>query len=189
MSSSDHPEALIPPTAKLSLKNPPAKGESGLVQTGNREAELKRRNRKRKEKKAATSVMQSFLTFLVIGAALGFLFWDQHWGTGYITSSQYRMVRLIAVVGAYVVLVIEAFSHNMIQGVFTLFFPPYSLIYGLIFADGGPVKGFTFAICVFLGVEWSLIHEDSFLTNTGEYITYSIDYINALISGSKRPDP
>lgn len=96
---------------------------------------------------------QSIGSFLLGILILGAFIYHQINGLDILTPQQAIMARGITVIAFFVILVIEAFTEDLIQGVLSLFLPPYAFVYGLLFADAGPIRGLTMAMLVFLGAE------------------------------------
>lgn len=93
-----------------------------------------------------------------------------------LSPQQANMTRGIAVIAFFVILVIEAFQEDLIQGVVSLFLPPYAFVYGILFADAGPVRGLTMAMLVFLSAEVYFTPETALVPNTLSAIN---EWINA----------
>jgi len=91
--------------------------------------------------------------FLFAGALFGAFLYHQATGLEILTSGQAEMARGITMLSIWVILVVEAFSEDMMQGVLSIFLPPYAFVYGVFFADAGPIRGLTLALLVFLGGE------------------------------------
>jgi hypothetical protein len=96
---------------------------------------------------------QSIGSFLVACLLFGGFIYHQVEGLGYLSTNQATMARGVTVIAFFVILVIEAFTEDMIQGVLSLFLPPYAFVYGLFFADAGPIRGLSMAMLLFLGAE------------------------------------
>jgi len=186
MSSNEEFPALIPSTGKLSLRTPSARGQSGALATPEHAKQKPATGKRKKKPKAVGATSQAILAFLFMAVVMGALLYDQVGGTKILAPGHYNVTRLAFVLGAYVVLLLEAFSHSMLHGVLCLFFPPYVLVYGLFVADGGASRGFTFALCVFFGVEMYFKPKDSFVREAASATQGAIDAINHRISGSKR---
>lgn len=133
-----------------------------------------RKPRKEKTKKPAKAsgkfgirfLSMSIGSFLLGAAVFGAFLYHQVNGMDILTPHQATMARGIAVVAFFVVLVIEAFHEDMIQGVLSLFLPPYAFVYGLLFADAGPIRGLTMAMLVFLSAEIYFTPDDALIPNT-----------------------
>lgn len=105
-------------------------------------------------------------TFLVASAVFGLFLYHQVNGLTILTPKQADMTRGMTVVIFFGLLVVEAFSEDMLQGILSLFLPPYAFVYGLFFADAGPVRGLTMAMLLFLGAEVYVTPEDALVPNT-----------------------
>lgn len=117
------------------------------------------------------SVGTFFIGMLILG---GFLYHQVH-DLGYLSLNQATMARGIAVIAFFVILVIEAFTEDLIQGVLALFLPPYAFVYGLFFADAGPIRGLTMAMLLFLGAEVYFTPDDALVPKTTSAISGWID--------------
>ena len=105
-------------------------------------------------------------SFLLGSAVFGAFLYHQVNGLEILTPHQDTMARGIAVVAFFVILVIEAFHEDMIQGILSLFLAPYAFVYGLLFADAGPIRGLTMAMLVFLSAEVYFTPDDALVPNT-----------------------
>lgn len=114
-------------------------------------------------------------TFLVAGSAFGAFIYHQVNDLEILTPQQLSMTRGIVVVAFFVILVIEAFTEDLLQGVLSLFLPPYAFVYGLLFADAGPIRGLTMAMLVFLGAEVYFTPDDALVPKTTNTINAWID--------------
>jgi hypothetical protein len=63
------------------------------------------------------------------------------------------LARNITLAAFLVVLILEAFSEDLLQGILCLFLLPYTVFYGVFMSDAGPIRGITIAILMFLGAE------------------------------------
>ena len=122
---------------------------------------------------------QSIGSFLVGILILGAFIYHQMNHLDILTSEQASMTRGIAVIAFFVILVIEAFTEDLIQGVLSLFLPPYAFVYGLLFADAGPIRGLTMAMLVFLGAEVFLTPDDALVPKT-------VSTLNGWIEGGQQ---
>lgn len=105
-------------------------------------------------------------SFLLAMMVFGSFLYHQVQHLDILTPQQAAMTRGITVVSFFVILVIEAFSEDMIQGVLSLFLPPYAFVYGLLFADAGPIRGLTMAMLVFLSAEVYFTPNDALVPKT-----------------------
>lgn len=92
-------------------------------------------------------------SFLLGSAIFGSFLYHQATDMTILTEQQADTARGMTVVAFLVILIIEAFTEDLLQGVLALFLPPYAFVYGLFFADAGPVRGLTMAMLLFLGAE------------------------------------
>lgn len=92
-------------------------------------------------------------SFLIGSAIFGSFLYHQATGMTILTAQQADTARGVAVVAFFVILVIEAFTEDLLQGVLSFFLPPYAFVYGLFFADAGPIRGLTMSMILFLGAE------------------------------------
>lgn len=160
MSQDEHQE-VIPGGSRLSLK--PKDWESPTVVEAPPPPKKKPLNKSKtkkgpKEPNQARQFTLKFLSmsigsFLLAAMIFGTFLYHQSAQLGWITPSQAEMVRGIGVVAFLVILIIEAFTEDMMQGILCLFLLPYTFVYGLLFADTGPVRGVTVAMLLFLGSE------------------------------------
>lgn len=148
-----NPKPLIESSGeKLTLRNPLEKIDPSDLAKPDPAGRKTRKGVKRKRGKINSK--QGLHGFLMAALLLGALFYDQQWGNMYLSIGNYQLFRNILVGSAYVLLVVQAFQHNMIHGVLCLFLPPYTIIYALMLVDSGALRGFAFAFFVFMGVEW-----------------------------------
>jgi len=118
---------------------------------------------------------QSIGTFLVGILLFGGFIYHQYYELGLLSVHQAAMTRGIAVIAFFVILVIEAFTDDLIQGVLAFFLPPYAFVYGLFFADTGPIRGLTLAMIVFLGAEVYFTPDDALFPKTTKTISEWIE--------------
>lgn len=172
---SDMPE-LIPPGPKLTLKHK-APEVAPPVERHRAEAMKKvpRRQRRKRVRKASSFWMGSVGSFLIAALILGGLLYHQFSKRELITLEQFHFARVILVSAMFVVLVIDGFVQDMLQGVIGLFFPPYAWVYGLLFADNGPIRGLTAATLLFLGAEIWVTPKDSLVLQLQETVNTWID--------------
>lgn len=78
-----------------------------------------------------------------------------------LTHQQALFARNILITSLFVILIIEAFVEDILQGVLCLFVPPYSIMYGIFVADAGPIRGLTLAVLCFLGAEMYYTPDDA----------------------------
>lgn len=78
-----------------------------------------------------------------------------------LTEEQALLTRNIGLVAFLAVLILEAFTEDILQGVLCFFLLPYTFLYGLFFADAGPVRGLTIAVLIFLGAEMVFTPEEA----------------------------
>jgi hypothetical protein len=124
-------------------------------------------------------------SFLLGSALLGSFLYHQATGMEILTEDQAEMTRGVAVVAFLVILIIEAFTEDLLQGVLSLFLLPYAFVYGLLFADAGPIRGFTMAMLVFLGAEMYFTPQNALVPKVTNTINEWIDLGQQLIWGSK----
>lgn len=118
---------------------------------------------------------QSIGSFLAGILVFGAFIYHQMNGLSVLTEQQAEMARGITLISFFVILVIEAFSEDLLQGVLSLFLPPYAFVYGLLFADAGPIRGLTMAMLVFLGAEIFLTPENALVPKTTSALNEWID--------------
>ncbi|GEM_PF-1249875 len=153
-------DSVIPGGSRLALK--PKEWESPTVVEEPKDLPktAKKQKSKRAPKKpqkarqfALKFLSQSIGSFLVAAVLFGTFLYHQATALSWISPSQAEMIRGIGVVSFLVILIIEAFTEDMMQGILCLFLLPYTFVYGLLFADAGPVRGVTVAMILFLASE------------------------------------
>lgn len=130
--------------------------------------------RKKKAKKpghesgrfASRFLSRSIGSFLFGILLFGAFLYHQVNELGILTDQQAAMTRGMTVAVFFVILVIEAFRVDILQGILSFFLPPYAFVFGLLFADAGPVRGLTMALLVFLGAEVYFTPEDALVPKT-----------------------
>lgn len=186
------PPALVPPGPKLTLKPrrpdvpPPVERfrEEVLSSKASR-----RKKRKKKTVRPGSAFLQSLGAFLLIGAVLGGLFYHAWTGQEVLAEEQVLAARIFLVAALYLVLLMEAFTQNALHGIFSVFFPPYALIYGLFFSDGGPLRGMSLALLLFLGAEGVLTPENAIVFQARDQISSLVEAGQRLIQGDPRHVP
>lgn len=186
------PPVLIPRGPKLTLK-PRGPEAAPPVDRIRNEAQSKHKSRKRKKQvragKPRSAMLQSVAAFLLIGGLFGALLYHQVTGQELIPSELANNGRIFLVAAFYVVLVIEAFTQDMLQGLFCVFFPPYALVYGLFFSDAGPLRGLSLALLVFLGAEMYFSPEDALVYETSNKLSELVSRGQGLIMDEPRNAP
>ncbi|MDF3129173.1 hypothetical protein P0Y35_08205 [Kiritimatiellaeota bacterium B1221] len=145
--------------------------------------EREKKKKKGKEKKAGQDagrfgvkfLGQSIGSFLAGSLVLGTFLYHQINDLSILTPQQAEMARGIAFISFFVILVIEAFTEDLLQGVLCLFLPPYAFVYGLLFADAGPIRGLTMAMLVFLSAEMFLTPDNALVPKTTSALNEWID--------------
>lgn len=178
--SEESPPALIPPGPKLTFK---AKGPEvpppveRHLEPDPRETrkQRKRRIRRAKPTKAGSAFLQSFAGFLMILVLLGGLLFHRVAGMDFLPENVTQFLRIALVAGFWLVLMIEAFTEDMMQGLFIVFFPPYAFVYGLLFADFGPLRGITVGLLLFLGAEVYFDPGDALVIHANNWVTGLVD--------------
>jgi hypothetical protein len=159
---SDNKDSIIPGGSKLTLK--PRNFEEVSPTTGpsvpppSKKAKKKKKGNKLKPAKESGKFSMRFMgqsigSFFVGSLILGLFLYHQATGMEILTPQQANLGRGIAITSFVVILIIEAFTEDMMQGILSLFLLPYSFVYGLLFADAGPIRGLTVAVLVFFGAE------------------------------------
>lgn len=158
----DEDNSAIPGGSRLTLKPrgpekaPPVEKPPELDRRTKRKLEKKRKKMKPgggSRKFGRRFLGQTLGSFLIAGLLFGAFLYHQAVGLELLTPEQAGLIRGVAVVAFLVILIIEAFTEDMLQGILCLFLTPYSFVYGLLFADAGPIRGLTAAMLVFLGAE------------------------------------
>lgn len=186
------PPALIPPGPKLTLK---PRGPDVGPPVERLKAEAQKEHKKRKKKKQVkggrpkSAMLQSFAAFLLIGGLLGGLLFHEVTGKELVSGEIANYGRIFLVVALYVVLVIEAFTQDMLHGLFCVFFPPYALVYGLLYSDAGPLRGLSLAVIVFLGAEMYFSPEDALVYHVRDAISEFVGEGQRLILDEPRNEP
>lgn len=98
-----------------------------------------------------------FLGLIVLGAFLAHQVLD--WQI--LTPEQARLTRNIGIASFFAVVILQAFTEDLLQGILCFFLLPYTVIYGLFFADAGPIRGLTIAVLIFLGAEMFYTPEEA----------------------------
>ena len=186
----DEHESLIPPGPKLKLKE---RGDGARPPVETLEERKRTRDRKGRKKgqkvhvtRPGSGALQSGAAFVLVTLILGALLYHQFEEMTVLSGPQANLVRICFVVGLYVVLLLEAFTQDMMQGLFCVFFPPYAYIYGIFFADAGPLRGFTIAVLLFLGAEMYLQSDDALVYHSIENVQSVIARGRGLIMDEPR---
>lgn len=188
---------VIPGGSRLSLK-PKEFHEPDVVKKPNapqKKHRARKRNLSRKKPaKASKKITLRFLgqsvgSFLIGGLVLGFFLYHQATGMEWLTPEQANLARAIAIASFVAVLIIEAFTEDMMQGILCFFLTPYSFVYGLFFADAGPIRGLTMAILLFFGAEIYFTPENALIPRMARTIDSWIQSgQDTLIQPDGRPD-
>lgn len=190
MSQQDEPPpVLIPDGPKLSLKEKKAEAPPPVDRhraVDKRAAKKKRRKRPAKKKKVMSAFLESFFALLFVGALGGGLIYHRVTGQDLLPLYAVNLVSASLVLAFYVVILIESFTQDMLQGILCLFIPPYALIYGLFFSDAGPLKGFTLGLILFLGAEMFFVPNDALVNRGTETVSNWVGSLQALIGGERR---
>ncbi|MGA0332434.1 MAG: hypothetical protein ACO3N7_00385 [Kiritimatiellia bacterium] len=172
----DSDQTWSPENSKLKLKS--RKVEEELLSPTPPPPPQQPKNKK--PAKASGSFRVKFLSSSIGTCAIGCLIlgaflYHQVNGLEILTPEQAIMTRGIAVVAFFVLLVVEAFTEDMLQGILSLFLPPYAFIYGLLFADAGPIRGLTMAMVLFLSSEIYFTQDDALVLKSAATINEWID--------------
>jgi hypothetical protein len=196
MNMSEEKAEAIPGGSRLRLKEQERK-EPGLIQEPEELRKLREKKRKPKKKKKPAKSSRSFGlrfwgqtigTFVVSIALLGGYLYHQSMGLQILTPSQAEMVRGIAMVSVLALLILEAFKQDMMQGVICLFLFPYAFIYGLIFADAGPLRGITLAVLMFFGAEVYFTPDNALVPKVSRSVNAWIQQGQNRLIDPDRPD-
>ena len=152
----------------------------------NRKKKRRRKNKEAKITEPGSGAWQSVLAFVLVGLLLGGFLWHQVNEKGMVDYTYLNLGRIVVVVGLFVVLLIEAFSQDMIQGLLCVFFAPYAFVYGLLFADAGPLRGFTGAVVLFLGAEIYFTPDDAMTLHARDWVTNVVNRGQGLIMDEPR---
>jgi len=188
------PPALIPPGPKLTFKQrepevaPPVDRHRDPVdrRTGEKKS---RRKKKAKVVKPGSAALQSLAGFAFVALLLGGLLYHQVHGLGFLSADHASLLRIVLVGGFWLVLMIEAFTADMMQGLFCVFFPPYAFVYGLLFSDAGPLRGLTFGMLLFLGSEIYFTPGDALALHIRDGVQEVIQKGQSAILDEPRKDP
>lgn len=127
-------------------------------------------------------------SFLFGSLIFGSFLYHQATGMTILTAQQADTARGVAVVAFFVILVIEAFTEDLLQGVLSFFLPPYAFVYGLFFADAGPIRGLTMAMILFLGAEMYFTPQNALVPKVSNTINEWIDSGQQKLINPDRPD-
>jgi hypothetical protein len=186
------PPVLIPRGPKPALK---PRGPEAPPPVDRIREEAKKIGKSRKKKKQVkagkpkSAILQSVAAFLLIGGLFGAMLFHQVTDRELISAEHFHYGRVFLVVAFYIVLVIEAFTEDMLHGLFCVFFPPYALVYGLFFSDAGPLRGLTLAVALFLGAEIYLTPDDSLVIIARDAVSSFVNQGQSLILDEPRNVP
>ena len=184
------PPKLMESGPKLTLKDrkaevaPPV--ERHLETSKSKKRKRRKQNKDAKITKPGSGAWQSVLAFFVVAAVLGGFLWHQVNEKGMVDYTYLNLGRIVVVGGLFVVLLLDAFSQDMIQGLLCVFFAPYAFVYGLLFADAGPLRGFTTAVVVFLGAEIYFTPNDAMTLHARDWVTNIVGSGQGLIMDEPR---
>lgn len=193
MYDDDPPPALIPPGPKMTFKKrgpeaaPPVERHRDPVDR--RTGKKKKKSKKAKVVKPGSAALQSLAGFVFVALLLGGLLYHQIQGLSYLSPEHASLLRIVLVGGFWLVLMIEAFTADMMQGLFCVFFPPYAFVYGLLFSDAGPLRGLTFGILLFLGAEIYFTPKDALALHIRDGVQEIVDKGQSAILDEPRKDP
>ena len=137
------------PARRASPKKPAAKKSS------------KNKQKKRNGHSRLRFMLYSFGGGIVGFTVFGLLLAHQLLEWEVVSQSDLLMGRNILLVVFFAVLIIEAFTSDLLQGILCLFFLPYTIFYGIIMCQTGALKGFTIAVVLFLGAEIYFIPDEA----------------------------
>ena len=184
-----YPE-LIPAGPKLNFKQTKKEADAPVERHRLPEKEKRKTYVKRKKKskvnKGSSALLESLMGFVFVALLGGGLIYHRVTGQTLLSVYALNMVGLSIVLGFYVVMIIESFSHDLMQGVLCLFVPPYVFIYGLFFSDAGPLRGFTLGVLVFLGAEMHFTPDTSLALKGRDQVTGWVEGGQRLLSGERR---
>ena len=187
----------IPGGSRLTLKPrglekaPPVERPPELSNREKRKLEKKRS--KMKPAKGSRSFGMRFLgqsvgAFVIGMLVFGGFLYHQAVGMTLLTPAQAEVARGVAMAAFVVILIIEAFTEDMMQGILCLFLVPYSFIYGLLFADAGPIRGLTMAVIVFLGAEMYFTPKEALVPQVADTVNGWIFSGQDRLINPDRPD-
>jgi len=127
-------------------------------------------------------------SFLLGGAVLGAFLYHQINGLDILTPEQADMARAITVIAFILVVILEAFTEDMMQGILCLFLLPYTFVYGLLFADAGPIRGLTMALLAFFAAEIYFTPDDALVPQVAEMINTWIEDGQERLINPDRPE-
>ncbi|MCC5847098.1 MAG: hypothetical protein JJU29_03310 [Verrucomicrobia bacterium] len=183
-------EPLIPAGPKLTFKERKEGVRPPVEPLEERKRTRDRKGRKKHQKvnvtRPGSGALQSGAAFVLVTLLLGALLYHQYEEMTILSEPQANLVRLCFVVGLYVVLLLEAFTQDMMQGLFCVFFAPYAYVYGIFFADAGPLRGFTVAVILFLGAEMYFQPKDALVYHAIENVESVIARGRGLIMDEPR---
>lgn len=138
-------------------------------------SQKQRRARKSSSSKRTRSTMFRILGLTLAPCVLGLLVFGifiahQVLEWEILSQDQVLLTRNITLAAFLAVIILEAFTEDLLQGILCLFLLPYSFIYGLFFADAGPIRGLTIAFLVFLGAEMYFTPDDAFVPKAQQVI-------------------
>ena len=140
-------------------KKEPVPEEITIKKQKKRHTKKKRRKRSRASKIRYLVHTFGFGLLLLICFALFLAHQIQEWTL--IPDDQALMARNLILVTFFVLLIVEAFYEDLLQGILSLFLLPYSIVYGVFISDSGAIRGMTVAVILFLGAEMYLTPEDA----------------------------
>jgi len=137
-----------PPPSPMQAKTRPP------VDAGTRSDKKQKKKRKQKPGTSVARALARTLGSCVASLLLFGLFlahqvleWD------IVPQDTLYLARNITLSALLILLILEAFSEDLLQGILCLFLMPYTVFYGVFVSDAGPVRGITIALLMFLGAE------------------------------------
>ena len=167
MDESQEP-AFQPDSGVLKLRRKESPEETKLRETSKQmKAQHARKIPQKKAKKKKNRQITARTISLTLGPCLlglmifGLFLAHQKLNWEILTPEQALLTRNIGMVVFLVVVIVEAFTEDILQGILCLFLPPFTFLYGLFFADAGPIRGLTISILLFLGTEMFLLPDEA----------------------------
>jgi len=165
MSEEEIPKATPDPGAlRLKKKEPAAQPEHVQKKPPPQKKAEKSSKKKRKKRSRATLAKYLVRTFgcgLLMLTASGLFLAHQIQEWGLIPNSQAIMARNLTLAAFFILLILEAFYEDLLQGVLSLFLLPYSVVYGVFISESGAIRGLTVAVLLFLGAEMYLTPDEA----------------------------
>lgn len=168
MSDEETPKAKPDPGAlRLKKRESSAETESSPATAAPpRKSRSAKKNREKKRRKKGT-VSPGRMLFNTLGSCavalilLGLFLAHQVLEWDLVPKETALLGRNIFLAVFLLVVIVESFSEDLLQGILCLFLLPYTVFYAVFVSETGPIRGFTIALLLFFAAEMVFTPEEA----------------------------